>query len=97
MKTFTFMDVQYRIEKSSDEYAANRAQPILDMLRDEDNAPCGRMTICMPEVALAPGETILKEIFADLLSDLEEANVLMFTGRYATSGYSKFPIVSLIP
>lgn len=97
MKTFTFMNVLYRVEKSSDEYALNRDQPVLDMLRDEDSAPCGRMTICIPDEKLAPGETILKDIYADLLSDLEEANVLMFTGRYATSGYSQFPIVSLIP
>lgn len=97
MKTFTFMNVQYRVEKSTDEYAANRGQPILDMLRHEDNAPCGRMTLCIPDVKLAAGETILKELFVDLISDLEEANVLMFTGRYAKSGYGQYPIVRLIP
>lgn len=96
MNTFMLYDVCYRVEKSADQYAANREQPILDLVRDTDNAMAGRMTLCLPEAVLAPGETILRESYADLIDELEDANILMFTGRYARSGFARYPIVTLV-
>lgn len=96
MNTFMLFDVRYRVVKSTDQYAANRNQPILDLVRDEDNAMVGRLTLCIPGVALAPGETILRDSYADLVDDMDDADILMFTGRYATSGYARYPIVKLL-
>lgn len=96
MNTFMLYDVRYRVEKSVEQYAANRSQPILDLLRDEDSAVAGRMTLCIPETLLAPGETILRQSYADLITELEAANILMFTGRYAQSGFALYPIVKLV-
>lgn len=96
MNTFMLYDVRYRVEKSTDQYAANREQPILDLIRDEDAAKAGRMTLCIPEAVLAPGETILREYYEDLIKELEEANIVMFTGRYARTGFAQYPIVKWV-
>ena len=96
MKTFMLFDVCYRVDQSVDQYAANLTQPILDLVMHETDAKVGRLTICLPDVVLAPGETILRDCFCELIDDLEDADILKFTGRYARSGFAQYPVVKLV-
>jgi len=96
MNTFTLFGTQYRVQQSQEQYSNNKAQPILDLFRCEDGMPSGRMTTCIPGVKLEAQETILKDEFAAFIEDLEEAKIVVYSGKFARSGHANYPIVTFI-
>lgn len=95
MNTITLFGETFKVQRSSEQYAQNCSQPILDIFT-EAGMPSGRITICIPGIHLEAGETIVRQEYAELIEDLVKAQIVQYSGRYARSGFAVYPIVKLV-
>jgi hypothetical protein len=90
-------NVRFRVSLSGKRYSLNLDQPILEIHDYNSGVPAGTLTKCIPgSTLLNKNETILRHEYCELMvAELERAGVAIGIGKFAFSGYAKYPIVKL--